>query len=68
MDLAKYKACICEGCIMTGFYSVLGKVSSLNRFPKFFVLETVSFFLSVFIIWITSKNKKIGQYLYLIKE
>jgi len=37
-------------------------------FPKFFVLETVSFFLSVFIIWITSKNKKIGQYLYLIKE
>ena len=47
MELAKYKACICEGCIMTGFYSVLGKVSSLNRFPKFFVLETVSFLLSV---------------------
>lgn len=55
-------------CIMSGLYSVLGKVSSIERFPKFFVLETVSFFLSVFIIWITSKNKKIGQYLYLIKE
>ena len=46
--------------IMTGLYSVLGKVSSIGRFPKFFILETVSFFL--FLLYgLLQRTRRLGS-------
>ena len=54
-------------CVMTFLILIMNKVVHIERFPRFIILEVASFLLSVLIIWVTSKNKKIGRYLYLIK-
>ncbi len=54
-------------CIMTSIVFVLSRVGKVERFPRFVILEVASFLLSVLIIWITSRSKKIAHYLYLIK-
>lgn len=53
-------------CIMMGVNALIK--DRILMFPKFFVLEILSFLGAVAIIWLTSKNKRIGSYLYLIKE
>lgn len=53
-------------CIMYGVNFAIK--DDILMFPKFLVLEISSFMSSIVIIWLTSKNKNIGRYLYLIKE
>ncbi len=53
---------------MVALNALLDKNTGIARFSKFFVLEIVSFTVSVILIWIISRNKKLGEYLFLIKE
>ena len=55
-------------CIMTGLVFALSRIWPVSGYPKFLILEASSFLLSVLIIRVTSRSKKIRHYLYLIKE
>lgn len=54
-------------CIMTGVDVLVDKFASIPVFPEFILLESSAFILSVVVIWIVSKNKLMGRYLFLLK-
>ena len=54
-------------CVMAGMNNVLDRVVKTEYLTKFVLIETVAFAVSLFLVIITSKNKKLGKYLYLIK-
>lgn len=55
-------------CIMTGVNWYMNNYTDICFFPKFVILVLSSFLMSVLIIWITSKNRYIAKYLYLIRN
>lgn len=54
-------------CIMTGANVLVDKFTSIQLFPKFILLEASGFILSIIIIWVVSKSKTMGRYLFLLK-
>ena len=54
-------------CIMTGVNEYLTKYTTMWMYTRFLILELTALAGSIFIIWITSKSKTLGRYLYLIK-
>ena len=53
-------------CIMTVVHAALS--SNLVFYPRFLILELTSLIGAIIIIWLTSKSKWVGSYLYLIKK
>ena len=55
-------------CVMTGVNAVVDNFFRITGFPEFAILLVSSLLISVLVIWIVSKNKVLGKFLFLIKE